>query len=159
MSLLNLYEKPGYKMNLCQRIKWWFRREKYIRQRARWGFSEYDVWDMDAYLADLLRDMFAYWAKHQHSHPYELTAEEWQQTLINISECFAQYNRDLPTPAYDAFHKAAIRTKIDGGVAIEVPDNLLQAWRDEEIQQHEYKMQKLKEGFDLLYKWYPNLWD
>lgn len=157
--MLDLYAKPGYKMKLRDRIKWWFRRRKYARQRVRWGFSEYDVWNMDAYLADLLRDMCAYWAKHQNSHPYEVTAEERQQTLINISECFAQYTRELPTPAYEAFHKATVRRKIEGGVEIEAPDDLLQAWRDEEKEPYEYRMKKLKEGFDLLYKWYPNLWD
>jgi hypothetical protein len=157
--MLNLYAKPGYRMGLWKRIKWWFRRAKYARQRARWGFSEYDVWDFDAYLADLLRDMFAYWAKHRNSHPYELSAEDWQQTLINISECFAQYNRELPTPAYDRFHAAVSREKIDGGITIEYSDELLQAWREEELKNHEYKMTKLKEGFDLLYKYYPNLWD
>jgi hypothetical protein len=157
--MLNLYAKPGYKMKLCDRIKWWFQRAKYARQRARWGFSEYDVWDFNAYLADLLRDMFAYWAKHHCSTPYELTSEEWQQTLINISECFAQYNRDFPTPAYDAFHAATTRTKIKGGTELKYSNELLEAWREEEQKTHEYKMQKLKEGFDLLYKYYPDLWD
>ena len=159
MSILNLYAKPEYRMGPIKRIKWWFRRARYVRQRARWGFSEYDVWDLDAYLADLLKDMFAFWAKHQHSHPYNVTAEEWQQTLINISECFAQYNREFPQPAYEAFKKATIREKEKGCVTVEAPDGLLQDWREEERKIHEYKMQKLKEGFDLLYKWYPNLWD
>ena len=157
--MLDLYEKPKYKMNLKNRIKWWFRRHKYARQRARWGFCEQDTWSMDAYLADLLRDMFAYWAKHINSCPYDITIEEWQQTLINISECFAQYTRELPRPAYEALHNATIRRKIKGGVEIEVPDDLLQAWRNEEKEQYEYKMSKLKEGFDLLYKYYPTLWD
>lgn len=157
--MLNLYAKPGYKMNLRDRIKWWFRRREYARQRARWGFSEHDVWNFDAYLADLLRDMFAYWAKHHCSRPHELSAEEWQQTLINISECFAQYNRDFPTPAYDAFHAAVSRTRVEGGVELGYSNDLLAAWREEEQKIHEYKMQKLKEGFDLLYKYYPTLWD
>lgn len=159
MSILNLYAKTNYRMGPIKRIKWWFQRAKYVRQRARWGFSEYDVWDLDAYLADLLKDMFAFWAKHQHSHPYNVTAKEWQQTLINISECFAQYNRDFPQPAYEAFKEATIRKKEKGCITVEAPDELLQAWREEEQKIHEYKMQKLKEGFDLLYKWYPNLWD
>lgn len=157
--MLDLYAKPGYKMGLFKRIKWWFRRAKFARQRARWGFSEYDVWNMDAYLADLLRDMCAYWAKHHNSHPYEVTAEEWQQILINISECFAQYTREFPQPAYEAFRKGTTRIKEDGCVTVEAPDELLDAWRKEEQEIYNFKMQKLKEGFDLLYKWYPNLWD
>ena len=41
--MLNLYEKPGYKMKPFERIKWWIRREKFKWQRALWGFSAYDV--------------------------------------------------------------------------------------------------------------------
>lgn len=159
MSMLNLYAKPGYRMGLWKRIKWWFRRAKYARQRARWGFCEQDIWGMDAYFSELLRDMFAYWAKHHNSHPYEMSSEEWQQTLINMSECFAQYTREFPCPAYEAFHKAVTRKKIEGGIEIEAPDDLLEAWRQEEREHYEYKMSKLKEGFDLMYKYYPNLWD
>ena len=157
--MLDLFSKRSYKLSLFKWIRWQFKRLKYIYQRARWGFCEQDTWSMDAYFAELLRDMFAYLAKHYISYPYEIFAEEWQQTLINISECFAQYTRDFPTPAYDAFHKATIRRKIEGGIEIEAPDDLLQAWRDEEKEHYEYKMSKLKEGLDLLYKWYPNLWD
>ena len=144
--MLNLYAKPGYKMRLRDRIKWWFRRRKYARQRTRWGFSEYDVWNMDAYISELFRDMFAYWAKHHNSHPYEVSEEEWQQTLINISECFAQYTRNFPTPAYDAFHEAVIRRKIEGGVEIEAPDDLLQAWRDEEKRTIRISNEKTQRG-------------
>ena len=32
--MLNLYEKPGYKMKPLERVKWWIRREKF------WG-----LWD------------------------------------------------------------------------------------------------------------------
>lgn len=125
--MLNLYEKPHYKMGPFETIKWWFRRAKYARQRARWGFSEYDVWNLNTYLAELLKDMFTFWAKHQHSHPYDITAEEWQQTLINISECFAQYNRDFPQPAYETFKEATIRKKEKGCITVEAPDELLRA--------------------------------
>lgn len=160
MSILNLYAKQNYRMGLFNRIKWWLRRAKFARQRARWGFSEYDVWDLDAYLSDLLRDMFAYLAKHHMSHPYDMTSEEWQQTLINISECFAQYNRDFPTPAYDEYHKTVKRTKNeDGSITVESSLEALEKWRQEEKEQYQHKMEKLKEGFDLLYKYYPNLWD
>lgn len=55
--MLDLYAKPGYKMRPLERIKWWIRRAKYARQRARWGFSAYDVWDMDHYLAELISEM------------------------------------------------------------------------------------------------------
>ena len=47
----------------------------------------------------------------------------------------------------------------DSSVPMEVPDELLKAWHAEEWSNYELKMQKLKEGFDLLHKYYPHFWD
>lgn len=160
MSMLNLYAKPGYKMNLLNRIKWWFRRAKYVRQRARWGFSEYDVWDFEAYHAELVAAMMRYWAKHNHSYHPEMTDEEWKAVMNKIAECFEFWNKDLPTPAYNKYRMAVRRVKNeDGSVTVEIPDELVQAWREEEWANYETKMKKLKEGFDLLYEYYPHFWD
>jgi hypothetical protein len=158
--MLNLYAKPGYKMRLRNRIKWWFRRIKYVWQRAHWGFSEYDVWDFEAYHAELVAAMMRYWANHCHSHPPEITGEEWKATMDKIAECFEFWNTDLPTPAYEAYRAAVKRIENeDGSVTVEAPDELLKAWREEEWANYNLKMNKLRKGFDLLYKHYPNFWD
>jgi hypothetical protein len=158
--MLNLYAKPGYRMKLRNRIKWWFRRAKYARQRARWGFSEHDVWNFEAYHAELVAAMMRYWAEHNHSYHPEMTEEEWKATLNKIAECFEFWNEDLPTPAYEAYRAAVKHIKNeDGSVTVEVPDELFKAWHAEELSNHELKKQKLKEGFNLLYKYYPHLWD
>lgn len=160
MSILNLYAKPGYRMLLKDRIKWLLRRAKYVRQRARWGFSEYDVWDFKIYHAELISAMMRYWAKHNHSYHPEMTNEEWRATLNKIAECFEFWNKDLPTPAYDTYRAAVKRIKNeDGSVTVEAPDDLRKAWYAEEQANYELKKQKLKEGFDLLYEYYPHLWD
>lgn len=158
--MLDLYEKPGYKMKLRNRIKWWFRRHKYARQRARWGFSEYDVWDFHSYHAELVSAMLTYWADKTNSHPCDVNEKDWQNLLRKIASCFKQWNEELPTPAYDAYRAAAKRIKNeDDSITVEVPDELLKAWHKEEWENYEIKRNKLKEGFELLYKFYPNLWD
>lgn len=160
MSILNLYAKPGYKMSLWKRVKWWFRRAKYVWQRAHWGFSEYDVWEFEAYHAELVAAMMRYWAKHNNSYHSEMTEEEWKATLNKIAECFEFWKKELPTPAYNKYRMAVRRIKNeDGSITVEVPDELVQAWREEEWANFELKEKKLKEGFDLLFKYYPHLWD
>jgi hypothetical protein len=147
-------------MGLWKRIKWWFRRAKYVRQRARWGFSEYDVWDFETYHAELVAAMMRYWAKHNYSRHPEMTDEEWKAVMNKIAECFEFWNTDLPTPAYENYRAAVKRIKQeDGSIIVEMPDELFQAWREEEWANYEMKMKKLKEGFDLLYEYYPHLWD
>lgn len=160
MSRLNLYAKPQYKMRPLARIKWWFKRRKYARQRARWGFSEYDVWDMDTYLAELIGEMAKYLAEHNVSHPWDISDEDWKTTLKTISQCFKQYNCERPCPAYEAYQNACVRTtNPDHSVTIDCPDHLLEAWRLESKANYEAQMHDLKRGFDLLYDAWPNLWD
>lgn len=159
-TTLNLYAKPMYKMRLRDRVKWWFRRAKYVRQRARWGFSEYDIQDLDSYLAELIGNMTDYLAKHNKSHPTEISDEDWKIILITISKCFKQYNIEKPCPSYEAYHNAATFTiNPDNSITVEAPDHLLNAWKKEERANHEATMAELRQGFDLLYQHYPYLWD
>jgi hypothetical protein len=160
MSMLNLYTKPGYRMSLWKRIKWWFRRARYARQRAHWGFSEYDIWDFKTYHAELVAAMMRYWAGRSNSHHPEMADEEWQAVMNKIAECFEFWNKDLPTPSYDAYRATVRRVKNeDGSITTECPDGLSEAWRKEEMDNYKMKRQKLKEGFDLLFEYYPHLWD
>ena len=160
MSILNLYAKPEYKMTLRERIRWWFKRRKYIKQRAMWGFSEYDAWNFHVYHSELVAKMMRYWANNIHSYHPEMAEEDWVNILKFIADCFAEYNRELPTPAYHAYEASVNRIhNEDGSISVECDDALLEAWRQEEMNNHNYKMARLKEGFRLLYEYYPHLWD
>lgn len=157
--MLDLYEK-SYKMSPFKYIKWWFKRLKYVYQRARWGFCEIDVWGFMDYHSALIEAMFKYLAENHMSHPAEIEAEEWEEILLKISKSFGQWNEDLPSPAYEQYKKSIQRYKnADGSITVYAPEDKLAAWREEEIKNHNIKLKKLKEGFELLYKWYPTLWD
>lgn len=160
MSELNLYKQKSYNLSLFKRIHWWFKRLKYAWQRVHWGFSEYDIWDFEAYHADLISAAMRYWANHCHSYPPEMTYEEWNAIINKIADCFEFWNMDLPTPAYEAYRAAVKRVKNeDGSITVDAPEKLVQAWREEEWANYELKRTRLKEGFDLLYKYYSHLWD
>ena len=159
-SVYDLTAKLDYKPRLPARIKWWFRRRKYIKERARNGWSRYDVWDFDTYLATVISGALEFLAHNNMSHPYDITDEEWKEKLLTISDCFKLYTTELPCPSYEAYKAALGRTKNeDGSITYDFPKELSDAWKEEEIANYNYKMKKLKEGFDLLYEIYPNLWD
>lgn len=159
-NAFNLIAKPNYKMRLLARVKWWFKKRKYAKQRAERGWCDYDVWDFDTYLAMIIGDGLAYLADAHMSHPWDYTPEEWSEKLLYISKCFKQYTEEPDCPAYEAYRNAVKRIKNeDGSITVEAPDELLEAWREEEKRNHEEKMKRLKEGFDLLYEIFPNLWD
>ena len=157
----DLYAKLDYKPRLLVRIKWYFRRRKYVKERARQGWSRYDAWDFDGYLANIIGGALEFLADNNMSHPYDITDEEWKAKLKHISECFKQYNVEPPCPAYEAWRASVHREESEKGcVTISGGDeDLARAWKEEELRNYENKMKKLKEGFDLLYEIYPNLWD
>ena len=152
MSMLDLYAKPGYKMRPLERIKWWIRREKFKWQRARWGFSSYDVWDMDHYLAELISEMLLYKAKFGVSYFNDMTEEESQQWLINTAAMFKEYGRDFPeSEEYKAFcaAKKTIENE-DGSITVEYDEELSKAWLEREKSETEYRMSKVRMGLERL---------
>lgn len=157
----DLYAKLDYKPHWTARVKWFFKRRKYVRERARQGWSSYDVWDFDAYLAQLIGGAMEFLAQNNMSRPWEYTDDEWKEKLLHISECFKQYNIEAPTPAYDAWRASVHREESENGcVTVSGGDpGLSRLWKEEELRNYNEKMKKLKEGFDLLYEVYSNLWD
>lgn len=159
--MLNLYEKPGYKMKPLERIKWWIRREKFKWQRARWGFSAYDTWDMDHYLAELISEMLLYKAKFGMSHPYDMSSSDWQQWLIDTAAMFKEYGRDFPeSEEYKAFCASKKSTKNeDGSVTVECDEELAKAWLEREKTESEYRMCKVRMGLERIGEKFWELWD
>jgi hypothetical protein len=159
--MLDLYAKPGYKMKPLGRIKWWIRREKFKWQRARWGFSAYDTWDMDHYLAELISEMLLYKAKFGMSYFNNMTEEESQQWLIDTAAMFKEYGRDFPeSEEYKAFCAAKKTTKNeDGSVTVEYDEELGKAWLEREKTESEYRMCKLRMGLERIGEKFWELWD
>ena len=157
----DLTAKLDYRPRLLARIKWWFKRRKYIKERAKKGWSSYDAWDFDVYLAQVISGALEFLSKSHMSHPFDRTPEEWSAQLQYIADCFKQYIEEPESSAYEAWHASVQREESKPGcVTVSGGDeDLLRAWQEEEKRNHENKMKKLKEGFDLLCEVYPNLWD
>lgn len=155
----DLTAKPNYKMRPLARIKWWFRKRKYIKERAEKGWSRYDTWDFDHYLAMVISGGLECLAKRHYSLPHDLTSEEWSEKLLYITECFKQYTEEPENQFFEAYDNAKIIERKDGCVTITDDEELRRAFLDEEKRLYKEKMKRLKEGFDLLYEVFPNLWD
>lgn len=79
-------------------IKYIPRMFKYYYQRARYGISELDGWNLDSYLTKILiRGCME--LKHGVSHPYRFTPEEWADVLEDIIEDCEWYLTDHYTTA------------------------------------------------------------
>ncbi|WP_183068972.1 hypothetical protein [Streptomyces sp. gCLA4] len=70
----------------------------FVRQRARRGYSERDLWSFDAYICGVIgngvRDLRAI----KHGYPAHMTPEEWDAVLGRISDPlldYAEHHLDL----------------------------------------------------------------
>lgn len=85
-----VYEKP---------LRNWRRILKHRRQRARRGFSDYDVWNLDGYLAQMIADTVAHLRAHGHGYPGNLSNEaEWDAILKRIEvplRSWAEHKHDM----------------------------------------------------------------
>ena len=68
--------------------KWWRNWRRVIRhrrQRARRGFSSYDAWNLDGYLAQMIADSVRWLRENGHGYPSSFNGiEEWNAVLERI---------------------------------------------------------------------------
>lgn len=76
-------------------VHWWLRdhgpseqhrKARCFWQRGKQGFSYRDVWNLDTYLARVIRDSIGHLQDASHGHPDNLTAEEWDEVLTEIRD-------------------------------------------------------------------------
>ena len=59
---------------------------KHYYQRARYGVSYRDAWSLDQHVARVVERGIHQLKTYQHSHPLNMTMEEWQDILTEIAE-------------------------------------------------------------------------
>ena len=66
------------------------RRAKFRRQRITRGFSDWDWWDLDYFLCNLLAKSLRHYATHTigHSPAVAPTFEEYQQRILRLADMF-----------------------------------------------------------------------
>ena len=104
-------------------------------QRGRKGYTTSDLWSFDNWLSQLIARGLREFKGNCHSYPGEgVTWKEWMQILDEMIECFEEQTRNI--------------------------DNLLPDDRMEVYSQRiATKREKLHRGFELLEKFYFDLWD
>ena len=99
MSKKSLFVLPFRPLYFYKNIPCFFRQLKWAIIRGVYGWSPYDVWDMDCYLLKILPEMLTYFAYHHYGYPFAMTqdgdkkdegAERWTQKLLEMAEYFRQ---------------------------------------------------------------------
>lgn len=124
-----------------------FRNIKYAFQRAARGFADPDWWDLDTFVATILRDGCREMAKHHHGYPANIcdgdkeeSCKKWEETLKEIASHFGAYiEKDL----------------------LEVPDDAEDAEDYLEVLKEAYRKgeEEYLAGLHMLKEWHGHLWD
>jgi hypothetical protein len=81
----------------CREIKWFY-------QRGKRGWADCDTWGLDSHLSRVIRDSVDYLRTHTHGHPGDITEQEWEDILLEISVGM-QATLDLIELNYDTSDK------------------------------------------------------
>lgn len=74
-------------------IDHYWRELKYFFQRGLYGYSESDVWSLDAYLCTWLPSAIMELRDQSHGCPQDLEMEEWKEILRRIAKGFEAKNQ------------------------------------------------------------------
>ena len=90
------------------------RRIKWFCQRGWRGYSDFDVWSFDYYLAEVISKGCLQLAKETHGYPHESSPEEWDKTLKQISKEFEDYNKIMELEeGYEHFSREEYDKKVN----------------------------------------------
>lgn len=107
-------------------------------ERGRKGYCAEDLFSWDYFFSDLIVKSLTEFKKNVQSYPSEdITWEEWLSTIDEIIECFAEQKRSSDNVINDLGHldKSLFTKRVN------------------------HKKAKLNRGFELLEKYYYDLWD
>lgn len=154
-------------------ITQFFRNIKWAYQRAVWGFCERDTFSLDAYYSYLLYYSLTHFANNLHTYPITFEDEkEWEKYLLNMAAHF--YNSIKGAPdiwttkkverLWSEFENISGDNFIEpsvfkNGYTQEDYDKAKKEWLNAEQEAFDFMLSETKEGFDMLVKVYPDLWD
>ena len=155
---LNIWDyKDAFRWyRIDKRISLFFRKIKWAYQRAKYGWCDRDLWNLDWTLGNYIASSVNELANCTHGYPHGLSPEEWDRILRRIARNFyLGVNKDCWTNPYEndiSYEKNYHELE-------EAERTVWNKWFEEEGKIEEFMKARRKEGFCDLVKWYSHLWD
>ena len=168
MNKLNVFNTQWcpwkYPSNWPRNIRLFFRQFKWAYQRITRGFCDFDVWDMDIYLSQLIADEVKHLADTTHSYPGTTefpTYESWKAYLYKISELLHYSLGELPNEYEEAWMKKWKNKGLDfiNGPNTPEEEEITNKYLDKEMVNEKLKNEAQDKALNMLFQVYRNLWD
>jgi hypothetical protein len=155
---LNIWEEKGYYRwyRIDQRVAFFFRKIKWMFQRAKYGYCDKDLWSLDYTLGNYIASSVNELANRTHGYPFNTTENEWDDILRTIAKNFylATNEEEWVNPYEDMLEYGTWYKNL--------PDDKKEYWDKwfkVEFEHDLLRENRRQEGFQLLSKWFTHLWD
>lgn len=150
------WEEPCHWYRIDRKIGFFFRKIKWAWQRAKYGYCDRDLWNLDYTLGNYIASSVNKLADISHGHPYQLTPEEWDGILKSIARNFylSANEEEWENPYESQLPYGILYTDLSKEQK-EIWDNWFQVERKHSLSRDIRR----QEGFKLLQDWFLNLWD
>ena len=166
LNVFNTHYSPlKYPSNWIRNARVFFRQFKWAYQRVTRGFCDFDVWDFDTYLSQMMADGIEHLAKTSHSYPGNEefpTPESWEEYLMKIVALLRySLNDELPNEYREAWEKTWENKDICDAINNKSPEDevITKAFLDVEMQNENKKIAAQNEALDMIKHVYNHLWD
>lgn len=155
---LNIWEYTEYSRwyRIDQKIGLFFRKIKWMWQRAKYGWCDKDLWCLDYTIGNYLATSIEELANRSCGYPANVTPEEWDSILRNIARDFyLGVNEECWVNPYEellSYEKTYNNLPKEDQATWD-------KWFEKEADNDRSKSIRIHEGFCKLEKWFKDLWD
>lgn len=150
------WEEPIRWYRVDRKIAFFFRKIKWMFQRAKYGYCDRDVWNLDYTIGNYLASTLNKLANTTHGHPTDVTEKEWDDILKNMAYNFyVGTNEDFWE---DPYSKLLSYEKNFNELG-EEQQELWRKWFEKQADNYKLMAEHRHKGFESLEQWYGHLWD
>ena len=150
------WKEPTRWYRVDQKIAFFFKKIKWMFQRAKYGYCDRDVWNLDYTIGNYLASTLNKLADTTHGHPTDVTEKEWGDILKNMSYNFyVGTNEDFWE---DPYSKLLSYEKNFNELGKEQQE-LWRKWFEKQADTYKLMTEHRHKGFESLEQWYEHLWD
>lgn len=158
---LNIWKLKDYCRwyRIDKKIIFFFKKIRWAHQRAKYGYCDRDVWNLDYSLGNYIAATTAHLAETTHGYPHGLTSKEWEDTLTFISNSF--YFGVHEEMWNNPYEEEVLKIPLFFYCSNYTPEQeaLRNKWLQKEMSNKKAMETRTKEGLNELSKWFFHLWD
>ena len=145
---------PWYRLD--KKLRGFFQKVKWTWQRAKYGFCDRDLWSLDYTLGNYIASTVYKLSKTTHGYPYGTTEKDWDNILKSI---VANFYMGVNEDCYENIYEKVVAELPPYEKQTEEQKEMWKRYSEREVDIANLMAYHRKEGFKVLEKWFPSLWD